>query len=235
MSVRVFFAAIVALLVSAAANAQRTKPVDEPKEVACASPPSGVIRFTLTGGADEASQYVWTGSSFRRVGFVPVGKDLISRFKPGSFYQWNYWGSDVADISRSAAGSNTMLGTPYAGSGDGNWFVAGALTTGARDVAPMRLVLLRRDSQAVVRILERNDSVAAVAWSPDSDALVVLSRAERYGKKTLRQWFAAAIGHPIPFAKITLSVFGRDGSLRCSIVPSENLPYGDGYVRWDAN
>ncbi len=235
MSVRFFLTAMVTLLVSVAANAQQPKSAGEPKQVDCARPPSGTIRFTLTGGGDEAALYEWAGSSFRRVGVSPAGKDLLSGFKPGSFYEWNYWGADVGDISRRAADSDTILSTPYAVSRDGNWFVAGVVSTDDRNAAPSRLVVLRRDSSVIVRTLERSDSIDAVAWSPDSDAIVVLSRAERYVKKTLRQRFAAAIGHPIPYAQITVSVLGRDGTLRCSIVPSENLPYGVGYVRWDPN
>jgi hypothetical protein len=230
---RPFLSLLVVLLVVCPVRAEKAALVREGRVVNCDSPPTGTIRFTLISG-DAVDRYEWVGRSFRRVDAAPHSEALVWEFKSGSYFKWNYWGPDMEAVSRQLDG--VTLSTPYALSGDGNWIVAGAVAAGeTSDIDPLRVVLIHHGSVHIERTFEPDSRIRAVAWSPDSGAIVMITRSEVYGKSSLRERFAAAIGHPIPYDRITLSVVGRDGVPRCSIVPAEHLPYGNGYVRWDVN
>jgi hypothetical protein len=203
----------------------------------CSQPPEGVIRFSLAPGGNQANLYEWRGNAFRKVGKTPVGQPLAARFPSGSYRQWDFWGPEVSRISRDLPERQLTLSTPYSLSADGTWLASGAMTAEERKSYSWasRVVLMQVGSQASAKTVEFPERLESVAWSPRADAIVVMTRQERYVKRSLRQRFAAAIGHPIPYATITLTIIGLDGTTRCSIVPEQSISYGSGMMRWDAN
>ncbi len=120
---------MVVLAVSClSAGAQPKSSVEIGEATDCPHPHEGIVRFALTSNSEKADLYEWIGSTYRKVGTTRIGKPLVDRFLPGSFYQWNYWGPEVSHITRHPEGSDVSLSTPYALSPDGSWFAAGGLT-----------------------------------------------------------------------------------------------------------
>lgn len=201
--------------------------------VSCAQPPSGAIRFAVLSSADQATVFEWKGSTYRQVGTEPTGPTLVDKFPDGAIYKWNYWGRDVAGVHRKLTGKGE-LSTPYAMKRDGTLLAAGLQLEGEYSSAP-RVALVRPHDGGLQSIIEMARPVLSLAWSPTSDQLVVVTATERYGNSTARERFSSAIGHPIPYSDIALSIVALDGSVVCSIDPASNLDYGNGYVRWDAS
>lgn len=200
--------------------------------VDCGEPPQGVIRFALLSGADRAMSFEWSGAGYRRVGSEPTGGALIQKFPEGSVYKWNHWGKNVAAIRRDISEAEELI-SPYAWTHDSGFLVAGLVAKG-NDDAPRTMAILRAEDQRITSTIEMEQPIFSVAWSPNSDAIVILTAAETYERKRVREKLASSIGHPIPYSEITLSILGRDGKVVCSITPATDLDYGIGYVRWDA-
>lgn len=222
---------VVLVMISVGACASSGGRMDTSGTASCAQPPSGVIRFALLSGADQAAIYEWKGGTYRRVRVQPTGPTLIGSFPDGSIYKWNYWGPDVASMNRELPGKGE-LSTPYAINRDGALLAAGLQLAGEYASAP-RVALVRLGDGSLQSIIDMGRSVLSLAWSPTSDQLVVVTATERYGSRSGRERFSSAIGHPIPYSDITLSIVAVDGSVVCSISPAANVDYGNGYVRWD--
>jgi hypothetical protein len=201
----------------------------------CPNPPTGVIRFALLSDKNTADLYEWSGRTYRMVGTAPLDKVFFDGFEASSTYKWNYWGADAPSINRSAAGSGSTLSSPYSVSKDGKWLAAGLLRLNEKNDPPLRFVFLEVDTSRVVHTVEIGKSIKAMSLNPQAQEVVVLSETEKYVRKSLRQRFASAIGHPIPYSDITLTVVGLDGSSHCSITPARSLPYGNGLVRRDSD
>jgi hypothetical protein len=228
---------ILSVAIIVAIFAACTHPADflqEKRSTDCSDAPNGVVRFALLSDDNVAIRYEWSGNSYRKVGTEPTGEDLIRQFADGSIYKWHYWGEDVRKISRDAAGPGTILSAPYAMNRDRSLLAATVFSTRDSFEPAHRIVLIRvADSVAAAEIIDLDGSVDSLAWSPKGDALVVLSGREKYVRRTLRERISSAMGHPIPYADISLTTFGVDGKKRCSITPARELGYGRGYVRWD--
>jgi hypothetical protein len=207
-----------------------------PRLLECPNPPVGVIRFALPSSDGRPLLFEWSGKTIRKVDPELYGKDFYAQFKAGSTYKWNYWELNTPLIDRQAAGAKSFLSTPYSMSSDGRLLAAGLLTENEQqDIAPKSFVLLDVSAKTVMTSVNVGQSIDALSWDPRAMALVIVSRVERYRKKTVKEQFAAAIGHPIPYEDIALTVFGLDGIPRCSTIAAQSLPYGTGQVRWDAN
>lgn len=231
---RKFTLSVAVIVANLAACTHPADFLQEKGSADCSDAPSGVIRFALLSDDNVAVRYEWSGTSYRKVGSEAIGKEIVGQFADGSIYKWNYWGEDVRKISRDAAGPGTILSAPYAMSRDRSLLAATVFPTRDSFDPAQRIVLIRvADSIAAAEIIKLDGSVDSLAWSPKGDALVVLSGREKYVRRTLRERISSAMGHPIPYADISLTTFGVDGKKRCSITPARELGYGRGYVRWD--
>ena len=223
----------IALLASGSVLASAQDKMQTTNAVSCAVPFDGVIRFALVSDTKTSQLYDWTMDHYRFTETSAVGAALEVQFPKGSFYRWNTWGPDVGAVSRSAGGPESLLSSPYGVSPNGKWLAAGLMRTLDTNSAPTAFAVLRVDTSAIEKIVQLYGELESISWAPGSDAIVVMTRQETYVKKSLRQRFSAAIGHPIPYADIGLTVYGLDGSMRCTISPAKMLAYGTGYTRWD--
>lgn len=203
----------------------------ESRPLECQSPPMGVIRFAVLSDKRTADMYEWSGTTFIRRGREDIDKGFFLAFKAGSYHKWNFW--DIADISRKVAGPGTLLSTPYSMDPEAKILAAGLETEGDDIHEPKELAFLEVATARVITIVDVGRSIVGLSWDPDSTAVVVITRAERYGNRSFRERLAAAIGHPIAYADIFLDVIGVDGAVHCSIAPVSSIPYGTGFVRWE--
>jgi hypothetical protein len=191
----------------------------------------GVIRFAVRSDKTTANMYEWSGKTYRELGSEEMDKRFFSTFKAGSNHQWNFW--ELANVNRTVVGPGTLLSTPYS-MDPGEKILAAGLERKGDDIdEPTEFVFLEVATSRIIKRVEVGRSIVGLSWDPNSAAVVVMSRVERYGKKSLRERLAAAIGHPISYDDIFLDVIGVDGAAHCSVAPASSIPYGTGLVRWD--
>jgi hypothetical protein len=197
----------------------------------CSKPPDGVIRFTLFSGRNDARLYEWRGTVFRQVGTTPIGQQLVAPYPEGSYHNPYYWGAEVQGIDRRTGDAGSILSTPYAVSPDRQKLVA---AVGQEFNYSEMMEFLRIDNSKIIASINLQKYINAIAWDPQSHFVVVLFHSERYGLNPL-SLFGALFGHPIPYSNISLKIIEPTGATVCTIHPAHGLPYGGGYVRWDAN
>jgi len=232
VSIRILALCLIAVFSSATAAAE--SPGNHAQVIDCAHPPSAVIRVWVLGGVPSAELYEWTGPEFRHVGTVPRDQTFDQQFPEGSIYHWDRWGANAPGISRSAAGPGTILTTPYSVSANGRWLAAGWQALHETSYRPSRLALIDLSTSTPIRTIQLGGTINSITWHPSAEELLIVSDVERYGRRTLRERFASAIGHPIPYSDIKLFVVGLDGSVRCSVFAARNLAYASAIARWDA-
>jgi hypothetical protein len=194
-----------------------------------------VIRFAVVGDGGTGALYEWKDVHVSRIKQRLDRKGALGQFPEGSFYKWEYWGDAVQTIPRDAAGTGLRLGTPYSRSPDGRYLAAGASAAKHPESQPSRLAILPIAVSQVAVIVDLHDPIESMSWSPRGDEIVVATRREQYTRRSLREKFASAIGHPIPLEDLTLTVIAFDGATRCSLEPFRQVPYGMAYVRWDSD
>ena len=231
-NMRMLLLCLIAVFSSATAGAE--SPGNHAQVIDCAYPPSAAIRFWLLAATRPTELYQWAGTEFRRVGTVPRDETFDQQFPEGSLYQWNRWGANAPGVSRSAAGPGTILTTPYSVSANGRWLAAGLQEQNKTSFRPSRLALIDLNTSTLARTIELGGTINSISWHPNAEELLIASDVERYGRRTLRERFASAIGHPIPYSDIKLFVVGLDGSVRCSVFAARNLAYASAIARWDA-
>lgn len=197
----------------------------------CPIPPVGVIRFAVRSDESTAKIYEWSDKAYRELPSQKMDKAFFLTFKAGSYHEWNFW--ELANVDRTVAGPGTLLSTPYSTDPVGKILAAGLERKGDDINEPTEFVFLDLSTSRIIRKIEVGRSIVGLSWDPNSAAVVVMSRVERHGKKSLRDKLGTAIGHPISYNDVFLDVFGLDGAVRCSIVPASSVPFGSGLVRWD--
>ena len=49
---------------------------------------------------------------------------------------------------------------------------------------------------------------------------------------SLRRWFVRIIGHPIPYSRLLVAFYDRNGEKECEHLFHDQAAYGGGYLEW---
>jgi hypothetical protein len=97
-----------------------------------------------------------------------------------------------------------------------------------------QLAVVDLKRQKIVRTVETEYYVQAVAWAPDSKYFAVLYEQDvtKQVFKGPLDWLASLVGHPIGYWTFYLTIYQPDGTELCTTLIEKKLPDAMSYMDW---
>lgn len=182
--------------------------------------------------------YEWTTTELRLVQERNLQKNPLPFPHPfkqygGDIQKWNQFNPGVA---QSLLGPEFRLDAPFDISSDGNWLVSGIYPAhGNLSHSPTdRFAIIQRGEKHFEHVISLPHSVTALSLSPSGKrvALLIEEDVTENVSWSLRRWFARIIGHPIPYSRLLVAFYDRNGEKECEHLFHDQSAYGGGYLEW---
>jgi len=87
----------------------------------------------------------------------------------------------------------------------------------------------------IVRIIDSEYKVQALAWAPDNKYFAVLNKQDvtDHVFKGPSDWLASLVGHPISYYTFYLTIYKPDGTSVCTAQVAKKLPDAMSYIDWE--
>lgn len=198
-----------------------------------------ILRIGMTWD-EESRLYAWSASGLELTETRKMAYSPPAVAPPGSVYAMGTWKwvGRSAGVPQDFLGSDVRLDTPFAVSPDGQLLVISVYPArGALQLSPSRkIALVDLKSRVLMRTIEAEYEVRALAWAPSGKYFAVLLSQDVTKEKWKGplDWCACLVGHPISYYSLCAATYDLEGRRLCEKRVKEKLAHGRGYIVWEA-
>ena len=92
--------------------------------------------------------------------------------------------------------------------------------------------ILNANDHTLIRTLKLDNTIRALAWSPDSQEIITFESKDVSSIRTAKDAEVAAFGFRAEYNDLFLTIYSLDGQRLCSTEIGNQVPDGNGFVLW---